>query len=149
MAERMAFERPFRIVVASHAELAAAILGSAAMINGGEPIEDAVSVCLEEGESLDSYKARLEAALGDDGRPVLLLVDFQGGSPYLASKWLAKQFATEGGPELAVVCGLNLGMLLEAFLSLDSIDVDAVAGLVAAGRSSVVDVSERAAASGA
>jgi mannose/fructose-specific phosphotransferase system component IIA len=148
MAERMAFERPFRIVVASHAEFAAAILGSAEMINGG-PVEDAVAVCLQEGESLDSFKPRLEAAFGDDGRPVLLFVDVQGGSPYLASKWLAKQFATEGGPELAVVCGVNLGMLLEAVLSLDSIDVDAVAGLVAAGQSSVVDVSERPAGAGA
>jgi len=144
----MAFERPFRIVVASHGELAAAMLGSATMING-LPIEDSVAVCLQEGESLDGFWPRLEQAFGDDGRPVLLLLDVQGGSPYLASKMLAKKYAKEGGPELAVVCGVNLGMIMESILSLESVDEDAIASLVAAGQGCVVDVSERRARSGA
>ena len=146
MAERMSSGRPFRIVVVSHGELAAAMLGSAAMICG--EVEDAVAVCLQPEDSPETYHERLLAAIGSDGRPVLILADLQGGTPYNVSSVVCRR-ALATGPELALVCGVNLGMLLEVVTSLDSIDPDAIAGLVAASQACVVDASRRAESAGA
>jgi PTS system mannose-specific IIA component len=146
MAERMATGRPFRIVVVSHGRLAAALLASAKMICGRIP--DAVAVCLKPEDSPETYRDRLMAAIGTDRKPVLILADIQGGTPYNVSSVLAGHAVTTG-PELALVCGVNLGMLLEVVTSLESIDEDAIAGLVAASRASVVDASRRPVRSGA
>jgi PTS system mannose-specific IIA component len=136
----MATGRPFRIVVVSHGRLAAALLASAKMICGRIP--DSVAVCLQPEDSPETYRDRLMAAIGTDGRPVLILADLQGGTPYNVSSWVSGQ-ARATGPEIALVCGVNLGMLLEVVTSLDSIDADAIAGLVTAGQACVVDATNR------
>jgi mannose PTS system EIIA component len=145
MAERMATGRPFRIVVVSHGELAAAMLASAEMICG--EIKDATAVCLQPDDSPETYHERLLAAIGSDGRPVLILADLQGGTPYNVSSVVSRRALTTG-PELALVCGVNLGMLLEVVTSLESIGADAITGLVTASRACVVDASRRPERSG-
>jgi mannose PTS system EIIA component len=145
MAERMATGRPFRIVVVSHGELAAAMLASAEMICG--EIDDATAVCLQPEDSPETYLERLMPAIGTDGKPVLILADLQGGTPYNVSSVVCRR-ALATGPELALVCGVNLGMLLEVVTSIESIDEDAIAGLVTASQACVVDASRRAEKSG-
>ena len=136
----MATGRPFRVVVVSHGRLAASMLGSAKLICGRIP--DSVAVCLKPDDTPESYGERLVAAIGTDGKPVLILADLQGGTPYNVSRVLSRN-SLAAGPEMALVCGVNLGMLLEAVTSLESIDSDSIADLVAASQASVVDATSR------
>jgi mannose/fructose-specific phosphotransferase system component IIA len=141
----MAAGRAFRIVVASHGDLAAALLASAEMICGA--IDDSVAVGLRPDDSPESYAELLRRAVGDDGRPVLLLVDLMGGTPYNMANLMCHRLQVTG-PQIACVCGVNLGMLLEAATCLDSLDDDSVTGLVAAGQASVADATRRSERSG-
>jgi mannose/fructose-specific phosphotransferase system component IIA len=132
----MATARAFRIVVASHGDLAHAMLGSAAMICG--PIADAVAVDLQPDQSPEDYDGALRSAMGDDGRPVLILTDLLGGTPHNVATFICCE---SRGTSLSMACvsGTNLGMLLEAATSMKSLDAESVRGLEAAGRASIVD----------
>lgn len=129
--------RAFRIVVASHGELARAMLDSAAMICG--PVSDSVAVDLQPGQSPEDYGQALRSAMGDDGRPVLILTDLVGGTPHNVASLICLE---NRGTALSTVCvsGTNLGLLLEAATSVQSLDADTIAQLVDAGRASIVDV---------
>jgi mannose/fructose-specific phosphotransferase system component IIA len=132
----MAGGRPFRIVIASHGDLAAAMLESASMICG--TIEDATPVCLRPEHSPEGYAEELLAAIGDGEVPVLLLLDLQGGTPYNVASLISRR--REGkGAQIYCICGVNLGMLLEAVTSIEILDAESVGRLVTAGRESVVD----------
>lgn len=134
----MAARRPFRIVVASHGSLGAAMLDSAAMICGR--IDDAVAIGLQPEQSPEAFGDVLRAAMGDDDRPVLILTDLLGGTPHNVASLICRQ--SEGtGRVVACVSGTNLGTLLEAATSVESLDPEALAALVTAGRASVVDAS--------
>ena len=136
----MANGRSFRIVVACHGDLGAALIASAEMICGH--IDDAVAIGLMPHESPEVYAKALDSAIGADGRPVLILVDLMGGTPYnVASAAFGRLQAS--GRLTACVSGANLSLLLEAATSLGSIREDAVARLVAAGQASVADVTRR------
>lgn len=136
----MATTRAFRIVVASHGDLARAMLDSAVMICG--PVADAVAVDLQPEQSPEAYGDALRSAMGDDGRPVLILTDLLGGTPHNVASLICLE---SRGTVLSIVCvsGTNLGMLLEAATSMESLDADSIAGLEAAGRASIVDVMPR------
>ena len=136
----MATTRAFRIVVASHGDLARAMLDSAVMICG--PVADAVAVDLQPKQSPEAYGQALRSAMGDDCRPVLILTDLLGGTPHNVASLICLE---SRGTVLSIVCvsGTNLGMLLEAATSMESLDADSIAGLEAAGRASIVDVMPR------
>ena len=133
----MATERAFRIVVASHGDLARAMLDSAAMICG--PVTDAVAVDLQPEQSPEDYNEALRSAMGDDGRPVLILTDLLGGTPHNVATLICCE---SRGTTLSIACvsGTNLGMLLEASTSMGSIDAESISRLEDAGRASIVDV---------
>ena len=65
-----------------------------------------------------------------------------GGTPYNVASVIARRTQATG-PLTACVCGVNLGMLLEAATSLDSVEEEDVTRLVSAGQASVVDVTRR------
>ena len=133
----MATTRAFHIVVASHGGLARAMLDSAAMICG--PVRDAVAVDLQPEQSPEAYSEALRSAMGDDGRPVLILTDLLGGTPHNVASLICRE-SRGTGLFTASVSGVNLGMLLEAATSVESLDADTIAQLVDAGRASIVDV---------
>ena len=116
------------------------MLGSAAMICG--PVADAVAVDLQPEQSPEAYGDALRSAMGDDGRPVLILTDLLGGTPHNVASLICLE---SRGPALSTVCvsGTNLGMLLEAATGMESLDVDSIARLEAAGRASIVNVMPR------
>lgn len=99
---------PARIVVATHGDLARALLGAVESIAG--PLPDIVCLGLAEGESPDVFEARLTAALTPDS-PALVLVDFPGGTPWNAALRVAR-----ARPHLRLVSGVNLPMLLDVAL---------------------------------
>ncbi|GAK48161.1 PTS system, mannose-specific IIA component [Secundilactobacillus oryzae JCM 18671] len=99
------------IIVASHGNFAKGILQSASMIFGEQ--EKVETVTFEPTEGPDDLLAKYNAALGkfDKDDQVLFLVDLWGGSPFNA----ASRIVAEHLDTMALMTGLNLPMLIEAY----------------------------------
>jgi PTS system mannose-specific IIA component len=128
--------RPFRIVIAAHGSLADAFLASSAMICG--PQDDVVALGLEPHESPEGFADRMREAMGPPETPTLILTDLQGGTPYNVACLVAR-----GRPNTVTVAGINLGIVIEAVTSMESLDEASVGGLVSTGRDSIVDSTRR------
>lgn len=101
------------IILASHGEFAEGILQSGSMIFGEQ--ENVQAVILKPSEGPDDLKAKLLAAIDsfDDQKEVLFLVDLWGGTPFNQANSLYE----EHKDNWAIVSGLNLPMLIEAYSS--------------------------------
>ncbi|SET16451.1 PTS system, mannose-specific IIB component [Salinibacillus kushneri] len=101
------------IIIASHGEFADGILQSAGMIFGEQ--ENVKAVTLKPSEGPDDIKAKMEEAVAsfDNQDEVLFLVDLWGGTPFNQASSLIE----EHKDKWAIVAGLNLPMLIEAFAS--------------------------------
>ena len=101
------------MILASHGEFANGILQSGTMIFGEQP--DVKAVTLEPSEGPDDLKAKLEAAIAtfDNQDEVLFLVDLWGGTPFNQANGLINGHEDQW----AIVTGLNLPMLIEAYAS--------------------------------
>jgi mannose/fructose-specific phosphotransferase system component IIA len=105
----------FRIVVAGHGPFPAAMLSTAELICG--PIPEALAVGLDPHETPDSFADKMRAAIGHDGRRVLVLCDLLGGTPYNVASSIARR-----SPRVVAVAGTNLAMVVEAALATDPLD---------------------------
>lgn len=107
------------IILASHGDFAEGIMQSGNMIFGEQ--EKVQAVTLKPSEGPDDLKAKLQAAIASFGEEssVLFLVDLWGGTPFNQANTLFE----EHKDSWAIVSGLNLPMLIEAYgsrLSMDS-----------------------------
>ncbi len=109
------------IILATHAGLGKAMLETAAIISGGT--EGVRTIELYPGQGAENVEDALQKELAaiKKGDQVLCLVDIPGGSPARVATGL-----TPETPDLHVVSGLNLGMLTEALLLKDSMDIVAL-----------------------
>ena len=98
------------IVLASHGDLAAGIKQTGSMVFGDQ--ENVVVVSLKPSMGPDQFRAELEVAVAklDDQEQVLFLVDLWGGTPFNQTSAFM-----DGHDTWAVVTGLNLPMLIEAY----------------------------------
>lgn len=98
------------IVLASHGDLAAGIKQTGSMVFGDQPSVAVVS--LQPSMGPDDFRAKVEEAVAsfDDQEQVLFLVDLWGGTPFNQISGLL-----EGHDTWAVVTGVNLPMLIEAY----------------------------------
>lgn len=98
------------IILASHGEFAEGILQSGSMIFGQQ--EKVEAVVLSPNEGPNDLRAKLDRAVESIGEDeILFLVDLWGGSPFNQANLIH-----EARPETsAIVTGLNLPMLLEAY----------------------------------
>jgi mannose/fructose/sorbose-specific phosphotransferase system IIA component len=124
--------RTFQIVIAGHGTLPAALLATAELICG--PIRDVAAVGLEPTESPDHYAEGLRAAIGRDGRRVLVLCDLLGGTPFNVASAIARR-----SPRIVCVSGVNLAMAVEAALADGDLDDAFVERLLAIGRGGIVE----------
>jgi len=90
-------------VIVAHTELAQALLAAVSAIAGDETGLVAVS---NRGSDRAALLKRIEEAVG--GRPTLVFTDMPGGSCAHTAAYLAR-----GRPDLRVVTGVNLAMLLD------------------------------------
>ena len=106
------------IIIASHGEFAKGIYQSGSMIFGEQ--ENVQAVTLMPSEGPDDIKAKLEKAIAsfDDQEQVLFLVDLWGGTPFNQVNGLFEAHKDKW----AIVAGLNLPMLIEAYASRLSMD---------------------------
>lgn len=103
-----------KILVVSHGEMCLAMLGSAAMIAGSS--ESVFAVNLTE-SGIGDFTQRLQETISSFGtEQILILSDIQGGTPYNESL----KYALTEPDRIALVSGVNLPMLIEISLSLDS-----------------------------
>ena len=101
------------IIIASHGKFADGIKQSAEMIFGQQENVSSVTFMPDEGpdDLIKKYEDAL-AGFGDDAS-VLFLVDLWGGSPFNA----ASRIVAEHTDKMALITGLNLPMLIEAYAS--------------------------------
>ncbi|WP_252226392.1 mannose/fructose/sorbose PTS transporter subunit IIA [Clostridium sp. ZBS2] len=107
------------IILASHGEFAKGIMQSGKMIFGEQ--ENVKAVTLMPSEGPDDLKAKMKNAITsfDNQDEVLFLVDLWGGTPFNQANGLFE----EHKDKWAIVAGLNLPMLIEAYgarLSMES-----------------------------
>lgn len=107
------------IILASHGEFAKGIMQSGKMIFGEQANVAAVTLMPSEGP--DDLKAKMKDAIAsfDNQDEVLFLVDLWGGTPFNQANGLFE----EHKDKWAIVAGLNLPMLIEAYgarLSMES-----------------------------
>ena len=124
--------RPFRMVIAGHGTLPAAMLATAELICGEIP--DIAAAGLEPSETPDHYAAGLRAAIGHDNRPILVLCDLLGGTPFNVASAISRR-----SPRVVCVAGVNLAMVVEAALTDASLDDALVDRLIEVGRSGIVE----------
>ena len=101
------------IVIASHGEFASGLLQSGQMILGEQ--ENVKACTLMPSDSPENIKAKMEEAIAsfDNKDEVLFLIDLWGGTPFNQASALINGHEDKW----AIVTGLNLPMLVEAFAS--------------------------------
>ena len=99
------------IILASHGEFAKGILQSGSMIFGEH--EDVAAVTLMPSEGPDDIRAKMEKAIASFSNQdeVLILADLWGGTPFNQANSLFEKHKDKW----AIVSGLNLPMLIEAY----------------------------------
>jgi mannose/fructose-specific phosphotransferase system component IIA len=128
--------REFRIVVAAHSGLAAALVRSAELICG--ELRDVTAVGIAPSDAPETFAAELGRAVALDARPVLVLADLDGGTPSIVAATIAAE-----RPGTVVIAGVTLGMLVEAATGPEMLDDGAAARLVQMARAGIVDVTQR------
>lgn len=100
------------IILASHGEFAEGILQSGSMIIGEQ--ENVAAVTLMPSEGPDDIRRKMEKAIASfDTDEILFIVDLWGGTPFNQANTLF-----EGNKEKwAIVAGMNLPMVIEAYTS--------------------------------
>ncbi len=101
------------IIIASHGEFANGLLQSGEMIFGAQ--ENVKAVTLMPSEGPEDVKAKMKEAIAsfDNQEEVLFLVDLWGGTPFNQANSLFEDHQDKW----AIVAGMNLPMLIEAFAS--------------------------------
>lgn len=101
------------IILASHGDFAKGILQSGAMIFGEQ--QNVAACVLEPSEGPDDIKAKMEAAIAsfDSQDEILFLVDLWGGTPFNQANSLFEAHKENW----AIVAGMNLPMVIEAYAS--------------------------------
>jgi len=121
------------IVLVTHGSLGEALVQSMSIILGEQEQVEALSLMVE--DDIAVANKRLGEAVGkaDQGDGVLILTDMLGGTPSNLS------LALLGKPEIEVISGVNLPMLLKATQSRQQHDLRESASRVKEhGRSSIV-----------
>ena len=113
-------------VIASHGEFAEAGLRAASMIMGSIPDNFHVLSVYDEGNGIDEFEKDACALANELGeKPVLILTDIFGGSPFMI---LLSAFRSN---EYKVISGFNLPMLIEAMSrSAENLSLDEMSGKV-------------------
>ena len=97
-----------KVLVTGHGGFASGMAAASRMIVGDQELIDWLP--FEEGANLSDYQAQIVARVerhGEEG--LLILTDFKGGTPFNVSMLLSP-----GHPQVAVLAGTNLAMILEA-----------------------------------
>ena len=127
----------FDIILISHGPFSKAILESAQLICGEQDHVKTFGLYL--GDSVDTFRDQVRAAIEESlsHGDLLVLTDIQSGSPFNVT------CAAMGDYKFRHITGMNLPMVIEAFMSRDYMSCDELANsLMAVGAMSVVNVNK-------
>jgi mannose/fructose/sorbose-specific phosphotransferase system IIA component len=112
------------LLLVSHGDLADGMLSAMQLIVGQQ--EGVIAISLKETDSIDELGSRVDAAVEElhASGSVLLLVDLFGASPFNTCVKLLTKY-----PDLQVVTGMNLPMLLETVVQREGQSVEDLAKL--------------------
>lgn len=112
-------EKMVGVLIATHGGFAEGILNAVELIAGKQ--EGVKTIGLFHGDGIDEFSDKVQTAYEelDDGDGVLVFVDIFGGSPSNAVMKLISQ-----KPEVKAIAGLNMPMLVEAFLTREGSTVE-------------------------
>ncbi|MTV82363.1 PTS sugar transporter subunit IIA [Secundilactobacillus folii] len=121
------------IIIASHGDFATGLLQSATMIFGQQ--ENVATVAFQASEGPEDLKNKYQHALSklDSTDSVLFLVDLWGGSPFNVASEIVAQHADQ----MALITGVNLPILIDAFTIRDQPLDKVVAHLETSGKSGI------------
>lgn len=105
-----------KIVLASHGPLANALIESCKMLYGES--ENISAVCLFPEDSTTDFASKIKQAI-DVNDDILLMVDIPGGTPSNQGMLLLEEY-----PNLRILSGMNLMMVLEALIKCETTSVD-------------------------
>ena len=128
--------RPFRILIASHGELAAALVSTAELIVGRLEGVRTLALGTEESPEAFAERARPEFAAGADSA-ILVLTDLYGGTPHNVLTAVGRGRPVDS--PVHSIAGVNLGLLIEAATMTEELTADAVARLVERARRGLVN----------
>jgi mannose/fructose-specific phosphotransferase system component IIA len=130
----MSEHAPVRGIVVGHGEMANGLVDAVRRIAGEAGAS--LTAVSNEGKGPEELKAVLDAATGEG--PAVVFVDLESGSCGIAASYTCR--AKEGR---AVVCGVNLPMLLDFVFHRDLPLAELVARVVERGRSAIRAAPER------
>ncbi len=111
-----------RILLVSHGQLGEALVGCAHQIMGPQ---EALAAISNQELSIEDLVLAIQQWTVADSSPVLLLVDFVGGSCYSA----ARRAMALAEVEYHILCGVNLPMLMSLLTRRDRLTLDELAEL--------------------
>lgn len=120
-----------RAIVIGHADMAEGLVAAVRHITGVD--EDALVAISNRECSPEDLATLIEEELARG--PAIVFTDLQSGSCGFAARRL-----TRDRPEIAVVCGVNLPVLVDFAMHRDMAPADLVARLVDKGRASIVGI---------
>jgi mannose/fructose/sorbose-specific phosphotransferase system IIA component len=112
-----------KIIIVSHGNLAQNMLEAAEMFLGKE--ENVIAAGLYEGDSPEDFEETLLELIGRDDEQVLFICDIKSGTPFNAACRL-----TLGRPNIGVLYGMNLAMVLECMTSCVEMDTHSLVDYV-------------------
>lgn len=110
------------LILASHGPIAEAMLESAAMLYGQN--KNIHAICLYSEDGVEEFQKKLRESISEDEESILL-VDIPGGTPSNQGMQLMETY-----PKLRVVAGMNLMMVLEAMIRIDTSELDGLLQLL-------------------
>lgn len=126
------------IVIVTHSNLAGEFITAAEMIIG--PVDRLQAVSIDRSVAVETAQQNLQQALlsvGQDGDGVIILTDIFGGTPTNISA----EFLVD--PQVEIVTGINLPMLLKCVSARQGSSITTLAGLLKEyGRNAVLRPSE-------
>lgn len=104
----------YNLMIISHGNMAEGISHTSEMILGKQT--NFQYLCLDQGESKETFEKRLEEKLNNFGEgEVLVLADLYGGTPFNST---ITQIL-KGKQNLNVIAGVNLAMVIQALMNQD------------------------------
>ena len=120
--------RPVRGVILAHSSLAAGLAAAVRQISGAD--EQALAAISNEGQGPEGMAAAIEHAADDE--PLILFTDLNSGSCSFAARKFARTRA-----QTAIVCGVNLPILIDFVFHREMPLPELVARLVEKGRGGI------------
>ena len=126
-----------RIILASHGPFCEGLLNTGKMIAGEEALKDVKTISITMSDSTSDIKERIEEIFAeyDVNDEILALTDVYGGS---VTSVIAEYI---GERNIHIIPGVNLGMFLEACLTIEQMSMDdLVLYLLKQGKNAIHDV---------